>query len=166
MRAMPPQRIQWMLALAGWTLFAWTNRIRNVVVDDELTDVGRAWRLGVSVAFVAAAVGVVGLVLAARRPGAIGGAIGVALDRLATGLAVIGSAWWLVRGIQILVGDWDLGFKVVHTVLAVVTIGLSVMVVLTGDRGRRGRFGGAPTSAGGAQEAPTGSEGYASGRHG
>lgn len=106
------------LALAGWTLLVWVGRLRNVVASDfQGWDFG--WRLGVALAFSVAGVLVAGSVLwrsASVRP-------------LAAGLATVGSLWWLVRGTTILLADHDIGFKVVHTVLAVVTVGLSWLVL-------------------------------------
>ena len=103
--------------------------------DDELAGVAQAWRLGVAVV-------VIGGVVFARRGSNNGPAVSAEswVSALGVGLAVVGSLWWLVRGGQILVGDWDLSFKVVHTVLAVVVVALSVMVV--GTRGyARPRYG-------------------------
>jgi len=119
-----PAHAQWLVALGGWTVFVWGQRIGNVLADDELAGFAQLWRLGVAVAFVAAGLGVVGGVLAGRRGS--GGAAWV--SGLGQGLACIGSAWWILRGGQILIGDWELGFKAVHTVLAVIVVGLSVMV--------------------------------------
>ena len=51
------------------------------------------------------------------------------LRQVALVLALYGIVVWLLRGTDILLDDYDLGFKVVHTILAVVTIGLGVVVV-------------------------------------
>lgn len=155
-----PSHLQWLLALAGWTFFVWFQRIGNVLGDDDLAGFDRTWRLVVAVAFVAVAITlVVGVMVGGRTGGrttsgsetrggfgaVLGGAepsLGVAgwVSTLGLGLAVVGSSWWVVRGGQILIGDWDVAFKAVHTVLAVVVVGLSVMVV--GTRGyARPRYG-------------------------
>ena len=42
-------------------------------------------------------------------------------------LAAWSSAVWVVRDVRILVADHEVGFKVVHTVLAVVSIVLAVL---------------------------------------
>ncbi len=116
----------WASALAGWTVFVWINRVRNVFADDDLTGFGLAWRLAVAVWFVTVAgLIVVGLLLGRTRP-----AHRVGAQWATKILAVAGSAWWSIRGGQILLGDWDVSFKVVHSVLALVTIGLSVMALL------------------------------------
>ena len=138
----PPTHRQWLIALAGWTFFVWFQRIGNVLNDDELAGVAQAWRLGVAVVFIVVAVVLIGGVVFARRVSNDGSGVSSEswVSALGIGLAVVGSLWWLVRGGQILVGDWDLSFKVVHTVLAVVVVALSVMVV--GTRGyARPRYG-------------------------
>ncbi len=147
-----PSHVQWLLALGGWTFFVWFQRIGNVLGDDDLVGFARTWRLGVAVGFVAVAVMLVGGVLVDRKTsgggasggGATGGGPSVGIvgwvATLGLGLAVVGSVWWVVRGGQILIGDWELAFKAVHTVLAVIVVGLSVMVVRT--RGyARSRYG-------------------------
>ena len=119
-----PLHTQWLLALGAWTFFVWFQRIGNVLSADDLSGGGRAWRLAVALAFVVTAVVLVGgVALGRRRAGAIAW-----VSQLGVGLAAIGSLWWIVRGGRILIGDWDLSFKLVHTVLAIVVVGLSVMV--------------------------------------
>ncbi len=106
------------LALAGWTLLVWIGRIRNVLAS-EFEGWAFGWRLGVAVAFTLSGVLLAGAVLArssVARP-------------VAGGLALVGAGWWLVRGTGILLAEHDAGFKVVHTVLAMVTIGLSWLVL-------------------------------------
>jgi hypothetical protein len=128
-----PTHLQWLIALAGWTFFVWFQRIGNVLKDDELAGFAQVWRLGVAVVFVVVAVVLIGGVAIGRRVGGRETLSGSDswVSTLGVGLAAVGSLWWVVRGGQILVGDWDLSFKAVHTVLAVVVVGLSVMVVRT-----------------------------------
>ena len=101
-----------------WTFLVWTTRIANIWRDADL-DTGERWgRTVLALSFTVLAV-----------------AVAVALwRRLATGPVVaVGAlaAWtiavWVVRDIGILAADHDLGFKVVHTVLAVVSIVLAVL---------------------------------------
>ena len=84
-------------ALLGWTVFVWIGRIRN----------GGSLLLALSF-----------LVLA-----------GLALWRVRPFLTLL-AAWtvgvWVVRTPYILVHDHPAGFKIVHTVLAVVSVGLAV----------------------------------------
>ena len=98
-----------------WTVLVWIGRIGNVIADDDLSAAGAAWRIAVAVAFV-----VLGLaVFVARLRGADGA------TRLLAVLVACTVGWWLVRGVGTLVDDDDVGFKVVHTVLMVVSIGLA-----------------------------------------
>lgn len=106
------------LGLAGWTIFVWGQRITNVIADDDLDGFARTWRLAVAVGFTAAAI-LGGVLLLAKRTQA---------RPFLVGLAAVGSAWWLIRGAQTLFADFSIGFKVVHTVLALVTVGLSALV--------------------------------------
>lgn len=119
-----PGHTQWLLALGGWTVFVWFQRIGNVISDDELAGFAQMWRLVVAVGFVAAGVALVGAVIARLR----GNGLGRFASPFGVGLAGVGSTWWILRSGQILIGDWEFAFKAVHTVLAVVVVSLSVMV--------------------------------------
>ena len=129
-----PSHVQWLIALGGWTFFVWFQRIGNVLGDDDLSGFAQTWRLVVAVGFVVAGVGLIGGVVVGRRGGEGAGSHRAGNDLvgwvspLGVGLAAVGSVWWILRGGQILIGDWDLSFKAVHTVLAAVVVGLSVMV--------------------------------------
>ena len=103
--------------LVAWTLLVWIGRIRNVLADDELSGGGRAWRLGAALLFVLLA----SAVFVARRRSSAQAA------GLLAGLVVWTIGWWSVRGIGILLdGSHDAGFKVVHTVLMIVSIAVAV----------------------------------------
>lgn len=105
------------LAFLAWTFFVWASRVRLILSDDGLSDAGRAWRLGVAGLFVAFAV----VVLVARQRRSIRS------TALLGGLVVWTTGWWSVRGIGILVdGNHAVGFKVVHTVLMIASIGLAM----------------------------------------
>ncbi len=116
----PPRSISRLpsLVLAIWTVIVWGGRIRNVIADDELTGFGTTWRLALAGSFlVGAAVVLVALAIDRRWRSA-----GVAL-------AWWGIVVWTIRGTQIALGDHPVGFIAVHTVLALVTIALSIVVV-------------------------------------
>lgn len=108
------------LALGGWTLLLWSTRINNVRNDAALEGWSRTWQLGAAVLFVVA-----GLVLVASSLLRRNSAARLVSDRLGIGLAVFGSLWWLVRGTGTLLADHGVGFKVVHTLLALGTIAIS-----------------------------------------
>ena len=108
------------LALGGWTLLLWSTRINNVLDDAALTGWSRTWQLGAAVGFSFAGLVLVGSSLMRSNP--LARSIS---DWLGVGLAVFGSFWWLVRGTGTLLADHDIGFKVVHTLLALGTFAIS-----------------------------------------
>jgi len=101
-------------ALPIWTLLLWTTRIRNIVADDwTVTDL--ILPIGLTVLAV--------LALVRRRPGLLV-------------LAGVTTAVWVVRLPLVLVHDHPVGFKVVHAVLAVVSIALSIATARAFSRPR------------------------------
>jgi hypothetical protein len=99
------------LALAAWTLAIWTGRVRNVLADG-----GGAADLVVPVGLLILAV------LALVSP------------RRAWILAVATIGVWAVRLPLVLAHDHSIGFKVVHTVLAAVSIGVATWALRSVDR--------------------------------
>jgi hypothetical protein len=107
------------LALGVWTLLVWTTRIGNIWGDDDLTD-GEKWgRTGLALSFTALVL-LVGLAVYRRLPWR-----GLAVKALAGWTIGV----WLTRSFGIATGDHDAAFVIVHLVLAVVSIGLSVLAV-------------------------------------
>ena len=100
-----------LIALLVWTIAVWASRIRNVLTDDDLTAFDQSWRIGVAVVFL----GLAGAVIAKQR---------WALPTLLVWTVV----FWLARGIGILVDDHDAAFKLIHSVLALVSFGLVAWV--------------------------------------
>jgi hypothetical protein len=143
-----------LLALASWTLFVWGGRIRNVVGDPELTGLAFWWRFGLATVLVAGAACVLAVI--ARHWAALTGTAPGGGDRLlavprvvwsaGNGLALLGTVVWMVRGVGIVAGDHGIGFKVVHLVLAAITIGLSGWVAAR-LRAARARSTGRPEPA-------------------
>lgn len=111
-------RARWaVVALVAWTFFVWTTRIGNIWNDDDLATAGKVGRTALALSFTVPALVVVGALWRRRewlRPAVLA-------------LAGWTVAVWLVRGTGIVVGDHDAAFKVVHAVLAVVSIALSVL---------------------------------------
>jgi hypothetical protein len=106
------------VALVAWTFFVWTTRIGNIWRDAELDTGDKVGRTGLALSFTVLAIGVaVALWRGSERA------------RLVTVAALAGwsTAVWIVRDARILVADHEVGFKVVHTVLAVVSVVLSVL---------------------------------------
>ena len=111
-------------SLVGWTLFVWVTRTRNVITDDDLTNFGMAWRVGAAVVFVVLALAA--LVAARRWP---------ARATLLLGALVLWTTgWWLIRGVGILLDDHEVGFKIVHSILMIVSIELAMWAWKRRDR--------------------------------
>jgi hypothetical protein len=107
----------WVLASALWTFFVWTTRVRNITSDDDSSAGEKAWAFLVSLAFIVAAV--VLLALLVRR-------LSEALRLFAPVFAIGTVGWWAVRTVLIFVRDHGWGFRIVHTVLAVISAVLAV----------------------------------------
>lgn len=110
--------VSWRGALALWTVGIWGSRLRNALADDELVGSDRFSAIGVAAVFVALGV-IVGVGVLRRQwqwqwpPLLV--------------LVIVGVVRWTIRGPIILLSDeWSVGFKVVHTVLWLVTVLLSV----------------------------------------
>lgn len=107
--------------LVVWTLGIWGSRMRNIQADTELVGSERDVAFAVAVTFLASAA-----------------LTGVALLRHASWyltpllvLVIVGIVRWTIRGPAILLSDeWELAFKVVHTVLWLVTVALSIFAWL------------------------------------
>jgi hypothetical protein len=110
------------VVLAGWTLFVWTTRIGNIWRDDAATTSSKVGSTALALSFTVLALVVV--FTAWRRAWA-------ALRLAVVALAVWTTAVWIVRSLTILAGDRATGFKIVHGVLAVVSIALAVWAVRT-----------------------------------
>lgn len=107
-------------ALAGWTVFVWTTRIGNIWRDDAASASSKVASTALALSFTVLAVAVAAA--AWRRAWAV-------LRPSVLGLAAWTTGVWLVRSATILAGDRSAGFKVVHGVLAVVSIALAAWAV-------------------------------------
>ena len=110
-------RLLWLTV--AWTAVVWVGRIRNVISDDALARGARTWQIVVALVFLvlAALMATVPLGLWHRRP--LGSTRFVAVFCLWT------IVFWTVRGIGMLFDDYELGFKLVHTMLSLGSIGLA-----------------------------------------
>lgn len=111
-----PRRNLLFLAFVVWTLLVWLSRIRNIVGNDDLDATGQTVRLVVAAIFISGAVAVA--VLSWRNL--------TARDTVLRIFIVWTVGYWLIRGTGILLDDHGAGFKTIHTVLAVVSIGLAL----------------------------------------
>ena len=113
-------RLLWLLV--GWTAVVWVGRLRNVLGEDGLTAGARAWRILIAVVFLVAAALVATLPLGLwhRRP--------LGSTRLVSVFCLWTIVFWAVRGGGLLFAEHEAGFKVAHTMLALVSIGLAVLL--------------------------------------
>jgi hypothetical protein len=105
------------VALVAWTFFVWTTRIGNILRDEDLDTAGRVGRTALALAFTAMAITILFGVVR-QTPW---------LRRAVEVVALATCVFWVVQGFGILVRDHDLGFKVVHTILAVGSIVLAAL---------------------------------------
>jgi hypothetical protein len=111
--------------LAAWTLFTWTGRIGLAWSDDSLSTGEKLVATLPIVVFVA--LGLAAAVTLLRSgPVLLGAARTLALT-----LAGWSIAYWAVRLPLILVHDHPAGFKIVHSVLALVSAGLSAAAIVS-----------------------------------
>ncbi len=112
--------------LTLWSLGVWASRIRNIL-NDDLEGIDLWWRLGLAGSFVVIALWVLRSAYGLWRDGASDPLTCVTGAALA--LAAVNIVVWPIRAYQILVGDWGGGFKAVHTVLAVISVVLGLLVL-------------------------------------
>jgi hypothetical protein len=115
---------RWLTGLGLWTLFVWTTRIDNVLSQDDLTTAGRAARLALALSFTVVGVALLAVAWRARgRP----------LSRVEAVVIDVGCWWtigvWVLRGVQISLGDHDAAFIIVHAVLGIVSIALAAVTL-------------------------------------
>ena len=106
------------LALVAWTFLVWTTRISNIWRDADLDTGEKLGRTGLALSFTVLAVAAVVAVWRASGRSSL-----VAMAALAGWTVGV----WLVRGTSILLADHDAAFKIVHAVLAVVSIALAAL---------------------------------------
>lgn len=99
---------------AMWTLVVWGNRIYNIVAKDggDGVDLARA------IAFVA-----VGVVVAVVAGGPVDATPAHRVVSIAGWVSIV---LWATRLVTIPLGDYSIGFIVVHIVLAVISIALAL----------------------------------------
>ena len=114
------KRLKLVGPLIVWTVFVWASRIRNVWTDDSLTTQGQVVRTVIAIIFLSFAVAAA-RVLWVRRNDDLGRG-----DRALLGSFVVWTVgFWLVRGLGIIVDDHSASFTAIHTVLMLISWGLS-----------------------------------------
>jgi formate hydrogenlyase subunit 3/multisubunit Na+/H+ antiporter MnhD subunit len=125
-------------AFVAWTFFIWLNRLANAWSSETESTADKVVSSLLAALFLAfAGYGVVVLVTTWRRP------LTDAAARVLQAFVVTTAVVWVLRIVQISLGDREVGFKVVHAALGVVAIALGVGVwrtavaALAGDRRAR-----------------------------
>jgi hypothetical protein len=125
-RSNTTKRTWWsVVAFAAWTLFVWVGRVRNVWANATLDTAGKIGRSALAASFVVFGAATLAWALKHRRAGV----------PPRTTLYLVGpfAAWtvgvWVVRSAGIWVHEHPIGFKIVHTVLAAISIALAVDAV-------------------------------------
>ncbi len=120
---MPRRSWALLAAFVAWTAFVWVNRIVNAWSSTTETTGGKVLSTVLSGVMLALAAGAaVVLVRTWRAPL---GVLGARFLQLFCGVTV---AMWVVRAAQIVMSDHEVGFKVVHVVLGVISVALAVGV--------------------------------------
>jgi hypothetical protein len=110
-------------AFVAWTAFIWLNRLANAWGSDTESTADKVVSSLLAALFLAfAAYGVVVLVTTWRRP------LPATAARVLQAFVVTTVVVWVVRIVQISLGDREVGFKVVHAALGVVAVALGVGV--------------------------------------
>ncbi len=118
---MSGQRVAtWSGAAALWTFIAWGNRI-GLLTGDEASEPWTWIRVGGSLAF--------GVLLAlVAIPLWRGASVSAWMATVFVGFGVLMLVVWLRSAVSVLGGDESAGFKVVHVVLATISIGFGVVL--------------------------------------
>lgn len=102
------------LPLVIWTLLLWTSRIKNILQNSDLTYIAIAIRVLVALIFLLLALLTLRSSLRKKES-----------QVWLTTLCVLSLAYWPVRGGLIVIDShYSFGFKVVHSALMIVTLGL------------------------------------------
>lgn len=104
------------LVFAGLTVAIWATRLRNLSSESDATAVDVGVASAMAGLGVAAGVGAVAAIRSGDRS--------ETLVRIVGTLAVATVAVWVIRSAAIWLADWSIAFKVIHTALAVVSIGV------------------------------------------
>lgn len=124
-------RRRWpILALAAWSAFVWCTRISNAWNDVSATTATKVGATALSLSVLVLAVAAVVVVVRARSRAVTG-----AERRVVQVFAGWTIAVWIVRAVEISLADYSTnpaitnptGFKVVHVVLGLVSIGLAAL---------------------------------------
>ncbi len=127
-------------SLAAWSLLVWTTRIRNIWGDGSLSTGDKVGSTALALSFTVLAVAALVTIV---RSGTSRRAATLAADLLAAWTVGV----WAVRMPAILLHDHEAAFKVVHLVLAVVSVALAALAAREAHRARPAADDPAPAAA-------------------
>lgn len=107
------------LAFTAWTVFVWGNRIANIFDDEGAFDATQVFSLTFAVTMTLLAVGAGISIFTPNK-----------LHRALPSLFYLTVGMWMIRVPLILLNpDHEIGFKIVHTALAAISISLGLLAV-------------------------------------
>lgn len=124
-------RRRWpVVAFILWTGYVWTTRILNAWTSSEETVTAKVISTVVATALLLGTVALAGILVRARHRALLGSEV-----RVARGMAVATVVVWAVRVPQILLdGDHGVPFKVVHVLLAGLSLVLAALTWRVANR--------------------------------
>lgn len=113
------QRLGVPLVFAAWTVFVWGNRIANIFDDEGAFDATQVFSLTLAVTMTLLAVGAGISIFVPNK-----------WHRALPSLVYLTIGVWMIRGPLILLNpDHEIGFKIVHIVIAAISISLGLLAV-------------------------------------
>ncbi len=107
------------LVFTAWTVFVWGNRIANIFDDEGAFDATQVFSLTLAVTMTLLAVGAGISIFTPNK-----------LHRALPSLFYLTVGMWMIRVPLILLNpDHEIGFKIVHTALAAISISLGLLAV-------------------------------------
>ena len=104
------------------TIFVWAVRIFNLFTGDSSGNLERFWQLLVSSLFLLLAFAVLKVLVGPWREK------NIKSSYLIPGFCIWTMTFWSLRGVGILFGEYEFGFKLVHTFISVTSISIAFVV--------------------------------------
>jgi hypothetical protein len=108
--------------LVVWTALIWVSRIRNIWNDADLSTINRTLSTLIAVVFIALAVVTAAILWRSHAEGLTSWG-----SKFIVGFAAWTIGYWGIRAVEMLLDDHSGVFKAIHTVLALVSIGLAAL---------------------------------------
>lgn len=112
-----------LIAFVLWTAFVWVNRISNTLRSTTESTGAKTFSTVLSAVLLALAIAVVVVLVRSWSTG-----VDASGGRVLAVAAAVNVLVWLVRVPQILIADHEVGFKVVHVMLGLISVVLAAFV--------------------------------------